>query len=157
MINAIALIIKGALIGGLGGLLVPATWMALVFGLGPFLQQFADNQSIFVILTSLISIPFSILFQGLLEGGLILTTIFGAASGAAVAILVLVLQRFSKRVATVVVGILALIVAVVIGLTQSAQITLALGLTGVQIWVLLALYAVCFAALAFKLREPSVA
>jgi hypothetical protein len=63
----------------------------------------------------------------------------------------------TKRNTALVIGGVALVVAILIGLTQSNEITLSLGLTGAQIWVLLALYTVCFAALAFKLREPGVA
>jgi hypothetical protein len=158
MINATALVIKGALLGGLGGLVVPTLWMTLVFGVQPFLQQFSNGSNIVVILTSLISIPFSIMFQGLLEGGLIETILVGAASGAVVAILVMVLKRFvNKRALPFVIAGIAAVAALIFGLTQAARLTLATGLGGWQIWVLLVLYVVSFALLAAQLREPSAA
>jgi hypothetical protein len=158
MINATALVIKGALLGGLGGLIVPALWMALVFGAQPFLRQFTDGSNIIVILTSLISIPFSVLFQGLLEGGLIETTIVGAASGAVVAILVMALRRLvSKRLLPFVVAAIAAVAALIFGLTQTSRLVLATGLGGWQIWGLLALYVISLAFLASALREPGAA
>lgn len=158
MINATALIVKGALLGGLGGLIVPTLWMTLVFGSQPFLQQFTNGSNIVVILTSLISIPFSIMFQGLLEGGLIETILVGAASGAGVAILVMVLRRFvSKRALPFVIAAIAAVAALIFGLTQATRLTLATGLGGWQIWVLLGLYVISFALLASWLREPGVA
>ncbi|MFN4294749.1 MAG: hypothetical protein ACK4JD_11505, partial [Thermoflexales bacterium] len=68
MIDAIAFLVKGALIGGLGGLVLPTVWLSLVFGFRPFLEQFTDGSSILQIVASLIAVPFSALFTGLLEG-----------------------------------------------------------------------------------------
>ena len=63
----------------------------------------------------------------------------------------------NKRAISVIAVVAALIAALLMGLTQSAEITLDTGLIGWQIWVLLALYVISFAALAYKLREPSAA
>jgi hypothetical protein len=157
-IDAIAQIIKGVLLGALGGLLIPTAWMSVVFGGPTFIQQFSDGSNIVVILTSLIAIPFSTLWRGLLDGGLLTTVLFGAATGAVIGLLTLIIRQFTtKRASAIVSAGLALVVVVVLVLTQSGQITLATGLTGAQIWVLAALYVLGAAWLGYTLREVSVA
>ncbi|MCS6849417.1 MAG: hypothetical protein RMN52_17085 [Anaerolineae bacterium] len=158
MIDAIAFLVKGALIGGLGGLVLPTVWISLVFGLRPFLEQFTDGSSILQIVTSLIAIPFSTLFTGLLEGGLVTTTLFGAASGAGVALLVLVLRRFIGRTAiAVVAGVVAAGVSLFLGTTRSNEIALMTGLAGPNLWVLLAAYVVIVAWLGRQLQISTAA
>ncbi len=158
MIDAIAFLIKGALIGGLGGLMLPAALMSLVFGLHPFLQQFTDGSSILQIVTSLIAIPFSTLFTGLIEGGLVTTALFGAASGGAVALLVLALRRFVGRpVIAVIAGILAGVVATLLAVTQAGEITLATGLTGPGLWLLLATYVAAVVWLGWRMQLSTAA
>lgn len=152
MIDAIAFIIKAGLAGGLGGLVFPAAWMSLVFGAQPFLRQFSDGSSAFEILTSLVAIPFSTLFVGLIEGGLVTTTLFGAASGAAVGVLVLALRRFARRpVIGGVSGLLALATAVFLALERAGEVALATGLVGPPAWALLALYVAAAAWLGWRL------
>lgn len=158
VIDSVALLIKGFLLGGLGGLLLPALWMSIVFGGPTFVWQFSDGSNILAILTSLITIPFSTLFQGLLEGGLISATLFGAVSGVAVGAVVLLLRRFANRRAMALIcGTLALIIALVIVLTRGPEITFATGLSGAQVWVLCVLYVAAIAWLGWKLREVSAA
>lgn len=94
MIDAIALIVKGALIGGLGGLLLPTLLISIVFNGSAFIHQFSNGSGVLAIVTSLITIPFSALFVGLLEGGLVTTAVFGMATGAAVALVVALSRRF---------------------------------------------------------------
>jgi hypothetical protein len=158
LIDSVARVIKGFLLGGLGGLLLPTAWMAIVFNGSAFLGQFTDGTSIYVILTSMIAMPFSTLFQGLLEGGLLQTALFGAASGAAIAVLGLVLRRFvSRRGIAIISGVLALIVAIALVVTQSPQIMFATGLVGAQIWVLCAIYVVALTWLSYWLNQVAVA
>jgi hypothetical protein len=158
MIDAIAFIIKGALAGALGGLILPAAWMSLVFGAQPFFRQFSDGSGIFQILTSLVVIPFGTLFVGLIEGGLVTTTLFGAASGAAVGLLVLALRRFVRRpVIGGIAGLLALAVAVFLVALRSDEIALATGLVGLPAWVLLVLYVVAVAWLGWRLPLSTAA
>lgn len=152
------MVLKGVLIGGLGGLVLPAIWMSLVFGLRGFLAQFTDGTSLPVILTSLISIPFSTMFRGLLEGGLLTTTVFGALSGAAVAVLAVILRRFLDRRATAIAcGVMAFAVAALMVFTQGSEITLATGLIGAQIWVLVLMYAAMVAWLGYILPRRTAA
>jgi len=158
MIDSIAHTIKGFALGAIAGLVVPAAWMTIVFGGPTFIKQFSDGRNIAVILTSIISIPFSILFQGLMGGGLLTMVIFGAASGVVVAILTLIVRPvMSKRMTAILCAVLALIVAIILVLTQSAEITLSTGLVSAQTWVLAALYVMFAAWLGYKLREVYIA
>ncbi|MFC1465124.1 MAG: hypothetical protein ACFLMY_09770 [Candidatus Brachytrichaceae bacterium NZ_4S206] len=158
MIDAIAFLVKGALIGGLGGLVLPTVWISLVFGLRPFLEQFTDGSGILQIVTSLIAIPFSTLFTGLLEGGLVTTTLFGAASGAGVALLVLALRRFIGRpVIAGIAGALAAAAAIFLASTRSAEIALLTGLTGPSLWLLLAAYVAVVIWLGWRLQVSTAA
>ncbi|MCS7056030.1 MAG: hypothetical protein NZM18_07675 [Thermoflexales bacterium] len=158
MIDAIALLIKGALIGGLGGLILPTVWLSLVFGLRPFLAQFGDGSSILTILTSLIAIPFGTLFTGLLEGGLVATTLFGAASGGGVALLVLLLRRFIGRpLIAAIAGVLAAGAAVFLAAARSSEIALMIGLTGPSLWLLLAAYVAVVVWLGWRLQINTAA
>jgi hypothetical protein len=153
-IDTIALVIKGVLLGGLGGLILPTLWMSIVFSGADFLQQFTNGTNVLVIATSVIAIPFSVMFRGLIEGGLRDTTLFGAATGAVVAILLAILSRFTtKRNAALVVIAVGVVVGLLLALTQTDQITLALGLQGVQIWVLMLLYVLLVAWLSRSLRD----
>lgn len=158
MIDAIAFLVKGALIGGLGGLVLPTVWISTVFGLRPFLQQFTDGSSIVEIVTSLIAIPFSTLFTGLLEGGLVTTTLFGAASGAGVALLVLTLRRFVGRpLIAAIAGALAAAGAIFLAFTRAPEIALMTGLTGPNLWPLLAAYVAIVVWLAWRLQISTAA
>ncbi|GIV83173.1 MAG: hypothetical protein KatS3mg052_0180 [Candidatus Roseilinea sp.] len=158
MIDAVAFLIKGALIGGLGGLILPTVWVSLFFGLRPFLQQFTDGSGILQILASLIAIPFGAFFIGLLEGGLIVTTLFGAASGAGVAMLVLALRRFVSRLAIAgIAGALAAMAAVFLMYTRSSEVTLATGLAGPGLWSLLATYVAVVIWLGWRLQISAAA
>jgi hypothetical protein len=158
MFDAIAFIIKGALVGALGGLVLPAGWMSLVFGAQPFLRQLSDGSGIFEILTSLVVIPFGTLFVGLVEGGLVTTTLFGAASGAVIGLLVLILRRFATRaVIGVIVGLLALAVAILLAVGKADEMALATGLAGLPAWVLLALYVAAAAWLGWRLPLSTAA
>lgn len=158
MIDSTAHVIKGAVLGALGGLLLPVVWMSVIFGGPTFIAQFSDGSSLPAILTSLIAIPFSTMWRGLLEGGLITTTIFGLVSGILIAILTLALRStMDKRRSALVAGALALLVFVLVALTQSIEITLATGLIGAQIWVLGVLYVAGAAWLGYKLREVYIA
>ena len=158
MIDSIAHIIKGFALGGLAGLFVPTAWMTIVFGGPTFVKEFSDGRAIAVILTSIISIPFSILFQGLFGGGLLTTVIFGAASGIVIAIVTLIVRPFTtKQSASILCAVLALIAAVILVLTQSSEITLSTGLVGAQIWVLAGLYILTTAWLGYKLRDVYIA
>jgi hypothetical protein len=153
-IDTIALIIKGVLLGGLGGVVLPTLWMSIVFSGAEFLQQFTNGTSVLAILTSVFTIPFSIMFTGLVEGGLRDTAMFGAITGAVVALLLSILSRFtSKRNAALVIIGAGVIVALLLVLTQSNMITLSLGLQGAQIWVLALLYVLMVAWLSRSLRE----
>ena len=157
-IDSIAHAIKGTFLGALGGLLLPVVWMSIVFGGPGFVRQLNDGSSIFVILTSLIAIPFSTAWRGLFDGGLITTIEFGAAAGLVIAIVTLVFrQALTKRTAAIVCGVFALVVAVALIVMQSSQITLATGLIDLQIWVLAALFIVASAWLAYKMRDVYVA
>lgn len=157
-IDSIAHIIKGLVLGALGGLLIPVVLMSIVFGGPGFIKQLNDGTSVPVILTSLISIPFSALFTGLIEGGLLTTIEFGVVTGGFLAIVTLLIRQFvTKRTSALVCGVLALVIAIVVVLTNSNQITLSTGLAGVQVWVLAALYVLGCAWLGYKLREVSVA
>lgn len=154
IIDVIALIIKGVLLGGLGGVLLPTLLMSVVFNGADFLAQFSNGTNVLVIATSLIAIPFTVLFQGLIGGGLRDTLVFGAITGAAVAVLVAILGQFtSKRNASLIITAIGVIVALWLVLAQSNEITLALGLDGVQIWVLAALYVLLIAWLSRSLRN----
>lgn len=158
MIDAIAFLVKGALIGGLGGLILPTVWISLVFGLRPFLEQFTDGSGILQIVTSLIAIPFSTLFTGLLEGGLVTTALFGAASGAGVALLVLALRRFIGRpIIAGIAGALAAGAAIFLASTRSAEIALLTGLTGPSLWLLLAAYVAVVVWLGWRLQINTAA
>lgn len=158
MIDAIAFLVKGALIGGLGGLILPTVWISLVFGLRPFLEQFTDGSGILQIVTSLIAIPFSTLFTGLLEGGLVTTALFGAASGAVVALLVLALRRFIGRpIIAGIAGALAAGAAIFLASTRSAEIALLTGLTGPSLWLLLAAYVAVVVWLGWRLQINTAA
>lgn len=153
-IDVIALIIKGAILGGLGGLILPALWMAIVFNGADFLQQFTNGTNVLVIATSLIAIPFTVLFQGLIGGGLRDTLLFGAATGVVVALLIAILSQFtSKRNATIVIVAVGVVAALLLVLTQRDTITLSLGLEGAQIWVLALLYVLLVAWLSRSLRS----
>ena len=153
-IDTIALVVKGVLLGGLGGLILPTLWMSIVFNGSEFLQQFSNGTNVLIIATSLIAIPFSVMFRGLIEGGLRDTTLFGAATGAVVAVLLAVLSRFTtKRNAALVVIAVGVVVALLLALTQSDQITLSLGLQGPQIWVLVLLYVLLVAWLSRSLHD----
>jgi hypothetical protein len=154
MIDLVALAIKGAILGGLGGLFLPALWMAIVFNGADFLQQFTNGTNVLVIATSLIAIPFTVLFQGLIGGGLRDTLVFGAATGVVVAMLIAILTRFtSNRNATLIIMVVGVLAALLLVLTQSNEITLALGLEGAQIWVLALLYALLIVWLSRSLRN----
>ncbi|PJF46868.1 MAG: hypothetical protein D6709_06075 [Chloroflexi bacterium] len=158
MIDAVAFLIKGALIGGLGGLILPTVWVSLFFGLRRFLQQFTDGSDILQILASLIVIPFGAFFTGLLEGGLIVTTLFGAASGVGVALLVLALRRFISRLAIAgIAGALAAMAAVFLTSTRSSEVTLATGLAGPSLWSLLAAYVAVVIWLSWRLQINTAA
>lgn len=158
MIDAIALIVKGALIGGLGGLLLPTLLISIVFNGSAFIHQFSNGSGVLAIVTSLITIPFSTLFVGLLEGGLVTTAVFGMATGAAVALVVALSRRFGgQRLAAVVCAVLATLVALVLLVMQPAQMTLLTGLSGAWLWLLMALYVAATAWLGWALRAPSVA
>ncbi len=158
MIDAIAFLVKGALIGGLGGLTLPTVWLSLSFGLRPFLMQFADGSGVLQIITSLIAIPFSTLFTGLLEGGLVVTTLFGAASGAGVALLVLALRRFIGRPAIAgIAGALAAIAAIFLASTRSAEVALVTGLAGPSLWLLLTAYVAIVIWLGWRLQISAAA
>lgn len=158
MIDAIAFLVKGALIGGLGGLILPTVWISLVFGLRPFLEQFTDGSGILQIVTSLIAIPFSTLFTGLLEGGLVTTALFGAASGTGVALLVLALRRFIGRpIIAGIAGALAAVAAIFLASTRSAEIALLTGLTGPSLWLLLAAYVAVVVWLGWRLQINTAA
>ncbi len=153
-IDAIALVIKGAILGGLGGLILPALWMSIVFNGAEFIQQFTNGTNVLVIATSVIAIPFTVLFQGLIGGGLRDTLLFGAVTGAVVALLIAILGHFtSKRNATIVIVLAGVLAALALALTQSNEITLSLGLEGAQIWVLALLYALLVAWLSYSLRN----
>lgn len=153
-IDLIALAIKGAILGGLGGVLLPTLWMSIVFSGADFLAQFTNGTNVLVIATSVIAIPFTILFQGLIGGGLRDTFVVGAVSGMVVALLIAILTKFtSKRNAALVITVLGVIAALVLVLTQSNEITLALGLEGLQIWVLGLLYVLLIAWLSQSLRN----
>lgn len=153
-IDLIALTIKGAILGGLGGVLLPTLWMAIVFNGADFLQQFTNGTNVLVIATSVIAIPFTILFQGLIGGGLRDTLVFGAATGVVVALLIAILNRFtSKRNSALVIIAIGVVAALLLVLTQSNEITLALGLEGAQIWVLALLYVLLVAWLSRSLRN----
>ncbi len=153
-IDAIALVIKGAILGGLGGLILPALWMSIVFNGAEFIQQFTNGTNVLVIATSVIAIPFTVLFQGLIGGGLRDTLLFGAVTGAVVALLIAILGHFtSKRNVTIVTVLAGVLAALVLVLTQSNEITLSLGLEGAQIWVLALLYALLVAWLSYSLRN----
>ena len=153
-IDAIALVIKGAILGGLGGLILPALWMSIVFNGAEFIQQFTNGTNILVIATSVIAIPFTVLFQGLIGGGLRDTLLFGAVTGSVVALLIAILGHFtSKRNATIVIVLAGVLAALALALTQSNEITLSLGLEGAQIWVLALLYALLVAWLSYSLRN----
>lgn len=153
-IDAIALVIKGAILGGLGGLILPALWMSIVFNGAEFIQQFTNGTNVLVIATSVIAIPFTVLFQGLIGGGLRDTLLFGAATGAVVALLIAILGHFiSKRNVTIIIIVAGVLAALALVLTQSNEITLSLGLEGAQIWVLALLYALLVAWLSHSLRN----
>jgi hypothetical protein len=157
-LDAFAMVLKGFLLGGLGGLVLPTIWMAIVFGSPGFFRQFTDGTSLPVILTSVISIPFSTMFRGLIEGGLVQTIVFGAVSGAAVAIVALLLRRFlERRWVAVVCSIMALAVGAALVYTQSSEITLATGLFGAQIWVLVLMYVAMIAWLGYTLPQRTAA
>jgi hypothetical protein len=153
-IDTIALVIKGVLLGGLGGLILPTLWMSIVFSGADFLQQFTNGTNVLVIATSLIAIPFSTMFTGLIEGGLRDTMLFGAITGAVIAVLIAILGRFmfKRNVVLVIIG-LGVVAAFLLVLTQSQQITLSLGLQGAQIWVLALLYVLLVAWLSRSLRD----
>lgn len=158
MIDAIAFLVKGALIGGLAGLILPTVWLSLVFGLRPFLAQFTDGSGIPQILTSLIAIPFSTLFTGLLEGGLVTTMLFGAANGAAVALLVLVLRRFIGRpVIAAIAGGLAAATAIFLATAHASEVALLIGLAGLNLWPLLAAYVAVVVWLGWRLQVSAAA
>jgi len=157
-IDSIAHTIKGTVLGALAGLALPVVWMTIVFGGPALVKEFSDGRAITVILTSLISIPFSILFQGLVSGGLLSLIAFGAATGFVIAIITLIVRGFAtKQAAAAFCAALAFIAAVFLVLTQSPGITLATGLTGGQIWVLAALYVLAAAWLGYKLRDVYIA
>lgn len=159
MIDTIALFIKGAILGGLLGFAGSAAYLTLVFGLPDFFELVAGGAGLGVILVSLISIPFSIVWRALFEGSLISAAWIGAIMGLAIALVVLVMRRVGadKRTAAWVCGSLALMAAVFFGLTQQTAITLSTGLTGVHIWILGGIYVGVAAWLGWKLREVSVA
>lgn len=159
MIDTVALFIKGALLGGLLGFVGSAAYLVLVFGLPSFLDLVGTGSSIAVILSSLISIPFSVVWLALLEGSLVSAALIGLVMGLAVALVVLIMRKAgaTKRTAALVCGGLALAAAILFGLTQQTQITLSTGLTGVHVWVLCAIYVALAAWLGWTLREVSVA
>ena len=158
MIDSIAHTIKGFALGALAGLVLPVAWMTVVFGGPTFIKQFSDGRAITVILTSIISIPFSIMFQGLFGGGLLTLVIFGAASGVVIAIITLIVRPIMpKQTTAILCAVLALIAAVMLVLTQSSEITLSTGLVGTQVWVLASLFILFAGWLGYKMRDVYIA